>query len=397
MRVPGDKSISHRALIIGALAAGTSTVRGLSTGDDVRRTRQAAEALGAEIEDVDGGIQISGGMLVEPPGPLDLGNSGTSMRLLAGVCAAEPIEVVLTGDESLRSRPMDRVGDPLRLMGATVEGSHPPVRIRGGGLHGIDYEPPMASAQVKGAVLFAGLQAEGETVVREPVPTRAHTEEMLAAAGADLVVDGGVVRVRPSKLEPADLEVPGDPSQAAFWIVAACIVPGSDLTLEGLYLGPQRDGFLEVLRRMGADLEVGESAVRARSGELAGTEVPADEIPGLIDEIPVLVVAAAMASGRTRFSGVGELRVKESDRVASILELLTMFGVEATAEGDTLAVEGTGRLRGGATVDSHGDHRIAMAAAVAGLAADGTTTIDGWDVVATSYPGFEEDLRSCTA
>ncbi len=396
--VPGDKSISHRALILATLAEGTSAVRGLSDGGDVVRTRSAVQAMGATID----GEKIIGGRsrLHEPSDIVDLGNSGTGIRLLAGLCAGFPWLTVLTGDESVRRRPMSRVAEPLRLMGARVdgrdEGRLPPLAVRGGALHGIDYHLPVPSAQVKSAVLLAGLSAEGETVVRQPVVTRAHTEEMLAACGADLDVseDGLVVRLRPSTLQPFELDVPGDPSQAAFWVVAACVVPGSEVIVEDVYIGPARTGFLDVLDRMGADIErLGERSIRARySPDLHGTGVWPAEIAGLIDEIPVLAVAAAVAEGPTRFLDVAELRVKESDRVATIIDGLGALGAGVSVDGDALHVAGGVALRG-AAVQSHGDHRIAMALAVAGLVAEGTTTIEGWEAVATSYPGFERDLE----
>ena len=396
--VPGDKSISHRALILAALAEGTSVVRGLSDGDDVARTRAAIEAMGAGVE----GEKVTGGRgrLHEPDDVLDMGNSGTGIRLLAGLCAGFGWLTVLTGDESIRRRPMSRVVEPLRVMGASVDGRDggrlPPLAVRGGALRGIDYDLPVPSAQVKSAVLLAGLSAQGETVVRQPVVTRAHTEEMLRAAGVDVDVstDGLVVRLHPSPLQPFELDVPGDPSQAAFWIVAACIVPGSEVVVDDVYIGPARMGFLEVLERMGADVErVGERSIRARhSPDLHGTTVGPAEIAGLIDEIPVLAVAGAVAGGHTGFIDVGELRVKESDRVATIIEGLGGLGAAVTYADDGLYVRGGASLRAG-TVHSHWDHRIAMALAIAGLVADGTTEIQGWGAVATSYPGFERDLE----
>ena len=402
LRVPGDKSISHRALLLAARAEGTSHVTGLSDGDDVKHTAAAVAAMGAVIE----GDRITGGraLLHEPHHVVDVGNSGTGIRLLAGYCAAFDWLTVLEGDSSIAGRPMDRVLTPLRQMGAAVDGRHggcyPPLVIRGGHLHGIDYTPPMASAQVKSCVLLAGLGAEGETVVREPVPTRAHTEEMLAACGADIAVDGGVVRLRPSPLQPFELDVPGDPSQAAFWVVAACIVPGSDVVIENVYTGRGRSEFIGVLQRMGADVHIDGPDIHARySPDLHGTEVGGDEVPGLQDEIPVLAVAAAVAEGTTTFTDAAELKVKETDRVATTTELLQALGARAEPRADGLVVHGTpGRLRPG-VIRSHGDHRIAMAGAVAGLAA-GTgevTTVEGWEAVATSYPRFEEDLRTCVS
>jgi 3-phosphoshikimate 1-carboxyvinyltransferase len=325
---------------------------------------------------------------------IDVGNSGTGMRLLAGWSAPFAWRTVLQGDASVSSRPMDRVADPLRRMGARVDERYPPLVIDGGGLHGIDYTVPMASAQVKGCVLLAGLGAEGETIVRERVATRAHTEEMLAACGADISVDGLVIALRPSPLAPLDLDIPGDPSQAAFWIVAGCIVHGSEIAVENVYLGAARAGFIDVLRRMGAAIEVDGSTVVARSSSLHGTEVDGAEIPSL-DEVPILAVAAAVAEGMTTFHGVGELRVKESDRLATVISELGALGVRAEAIGDDLVVRGGG-LRPG-VVRSHGDHRIAMAMAVAGLSIEGRTRIEGWDAVATSYPSFQEDLKACAS
>jgi len=419
IRVPGDKSVSHRALLLGALARGESTLRGLSDGDDVARTAAALGALGAHVESdpASGTTVVSGGpdALREPVRPLDLGNSGTTMRLLAGVVAGRPWTTELTGDESLSRRPMDRVAVPLRRMGAEVEGRGegclPPLTIRGGPLHGIDYTTPVASAQVKSCLLLAGLSARGDTIVREGVLTRRHTEELLARCGAHIAEEGGngtdhVVRLGPSELAPLELDVPGDPSQAAFWIVAACLVPGSEVTVEGVYVGRGRRGYLDVLARMGAGIDevpttgpgdlAATADVVARFGPLHGTEVDASEITGL-DEVPVLAVAAACASGDTVFRAVGELRVKESDRLAGVAELVRLFGARADVDGNDLVVRGAGRLVP-ATVDAHGDHRMAMAAAVAGLAAGAEPTrIAGWAAVATSYPRFASDLTALRA
>ncbi|MEO6120691.1 MAG: 3-phosphoshikimate 1-carboxyvinyltransferase, partial [Acidimicrobiales bacterium] len=395
----GDKSISHRALLLGALAEGTSTVHGLSTGADVAATAAAVVALGAEV---DGGRITGGrGRLHRPASVIDVGNSGTTLRLLAGMCAAFAWDTTFDGDDSIRRRPMERVAEPLRRMGAGVDGATAPLTVRGGNLHGIDYDLPVASAQVKGAVLLAALGAEGETVVRETVPTRAHTEEMLAACGVDLEVSGDrlVTRLRPAKLEPFELAVPGDPSQAAFWVVAACIVPGSEVVVEQVYVGQARAGFVDVLRRMGAEVELDRldattADIHARSGPLRGTVVGGDEVPGLIDEIPVLAVAAAMADGPTVFRDAGELAVKETDRIAAVTAGLSALGARVEALPDGLVVGGGGGLRA-ATVSSRGDHRMAMALAVAGLAVAGgrPTVVDGWDAVATSYPDFADDLR----
>jgi 3-phosphoshikimate 1-carboxyvinyltransferase len=403
LRMPGDKSISHRALLLAALAEGRSSVGGLSDGADVVGTRRAIEALGAATDDVDGRVVVDGGGLHEPEDVIDVGNSGTTIRLLTGLCAALPFLTVLAGDESIARRPMDRVAVPLRLMGATIEGRDdgrfPPLSVRGGDLHGITYRTPVPSAQVKSAVLLAGLGADGDTVVEEDVPTRAHTEELLARFGADVEVDDGRVRVRRSRPEPFTFDIPGDPSQAAFWVVAATLVPGSDLVIEDLYLGPARSGFLDVLVRMGADLEIdhdpeaGTGTVRVRPAALHGTTVVGAEIVGL-DEVPALAIAAGAAEGMTRFVDVGELRAKASARLATVSAALRAVGGTAEVDGDALVIDG-GTLRGG-VVASHGDHRIAMAAAVAGLASvDAAVTIEGWEAVATSYPRFEQDLGEC--
>jgi 3-phosphoshikimate 1-carboxyvinyltransferase len=405
--VPGDKSISHRALLLAAQADGRSRLTGLSDGDDVARTAAAVGALGAEVDGrAPGPVDITGGRarLREPEGVIDVGNSATGMRLLAGFVASFDWLTVLEGDASVARRPMARVVEPLRRMGATVDGRHggtlPPLVVRGGDLAGIDYTPPVASAQVKSAVLLAGLGAAEDTIVRESVLTRTHTEELLSACGAkvDVTPDerGQVVRLRPSTLYPLTLEVPGDPSHAAFWVVAASIVPGSEVVVERVYVGPGRSGFLDVLARMGAsvDLQWRDTAtadIVVRHAGLHGTEVTGDEVPAVVDEIPVLAVAAAMADGATTFRDLAELRLKESDRVATVGSELSALGARVESVGDDLVVIGGSRLRG-AGVRSHGDHRVAMAMAVAGLAARGGTTVSGWDAVATSYPGFASDL-----
>lgn len=407
--VPGDKSISHRALLLAALAEGTSVLTGLSEGDDVVRTRLAVAALGAAVvcDPSTGAVTVEGGRgrLSAPADAVDLGNSGTGMRLLAGVVAGVPGVTRLTGDASLRSRPMDRIAGPLEQMGAVVSGVGerclPPLAVTGGRLTGIDYTPPMASAQVKGAVLFAGLDAEGETVVREPVATRAHTEEMLAEAGAEVSVErwgsGRIVRLRRSTLHPVDRAVPGDPSQAAFWAVAGVVVPGSAITVDRVHLGSERIGFVHVLVRMGASVTLhddggGVGSLTASHSALVGTTVEAAEIPSL-DEVPILAVAALVAEGPTRFRDVGELRVKESDRLAGTVRLIEAFGGTARVDGDDLVVDGGTAPRPG-TIDAEGDHRMAMAAAVAGAACpEGPATIvTGWGSVATSYPGFADTL-----
>ncbi len=410
LRVPGDKSISHRAILLAALAEGGSQLAGLSDGLDVAHTLGAVEACGAAVEPAASGVvTIKGGRLREPDAVIDVGNSGTGIRLLAGWSAAQPWLTVLAGDASIARRPMDRVAAPLRAMGAVVDGRDggrlPPLVIRGGGLRGIDYTLPVASAQVKGAILLAGLGADGETTVREPAPLRAHTEELLELCGADIQRIPGVVIVRRSKLSPFKLDVPGDPSQAAFWVVAACVVPGSDVVVEHVYVGPARAGFVDVLHRMGADLalEGYDPATRtadlhARYRPLQATVVRGAEVPGLIDEIPVLAVAAALAEGSTTFADAQELIVKESDRIATVSAGLGRLGVTVEPRADGLVVHGrAGQPLSGGRVDAQGDHRIAMAMAVAGLAATRPTSVAGWEVVATSYPNFEEDLRRCVS
>jgi 3-phosphoshikimate 1-carboxyvinyltransferase len=414
LRAPGDKSISHRAALLAALAEGRSELRRLSAGTDVAHTLAAVARCGADVSGTtgaNGAITVTGGRshLREPGAVIDVGNSGTGIRLLAGWSSAFPWLTVLEGDASIAERPMGRVAEPLRTMGAQLDGRDhgrlPPLVIRGGALKGIDYRLPVASAQVKAAVLLAGLSADGETTVREDITTRAHTEEMLAACGADMDRGPGWVTVRRSRLSPFRLDVPADPSQAAFWVVAACVVPGSHLVLEDTYVGSARAGFLDVLRRMGADIvlegfdDVRHTAdIRVRYRPLQATSVGGAEVPGLIDEIPVLAVAAARAEGVTTFADAAELRVKESDRVASVVAALQAVGVAAEGRPDGLVVPGLGgRPLDGGAVDSCGDHRVAMAMAVAGVDGAGPTVVAGWESVATSYPGFEEDLRRCVS
>jgi 3-phosphoshikimate 1-carboxyvinyltransferase len=411
VRVPGDKGISHRALIFGALAEGRSHITGLAGGDDVRRTRRALRDLGVRVTGSGAHATVTGrgvGGLVEPTRVLDCGNSGTSIRLLTGLLAGRPFLSVLTGDASLVTRPMARIAEPLRAMGAHIDGrdggTRAPLVVRGGSLAGTQHSLAVASAQVKTALVLAGLQAEGTTLVSEPAPSRDHTERMLGALGAPLRrVDERAVEVTRGAPHPFELAVPGDPSSAAFWVVAAALTPGSEVTVEGVALNPARIGFVDVLCRMGAAITVehtgdvlGEpvGALHVTGGPLHATVVEGVEIPWVIDEIPVLAVAATFAEGVTEFRDAGELRVKESDRIATVAAMLGAFGagVETTTDGFS--------VRGGrpvpARVESHGDHRIAMAAAVAALALDGETTITGWRATATSYPEFGADLAVLT-
>lgn len=402
--VPGDKSISHRALLIGALARQRSRLRNLSPGEDVTATRRLIERQGARVNGDRRELIIE---RATAPGAdalsVDCANSGTTMRLGAGFLAASSRTALLWGDASLSRRPMARVLAPLTAMGAkawSVDG-HAPVVVQGGSLRGIDFRPEQPSAQVKGAILLAALSAEGETTVREAVPTRAHTEEMLRDAGVAISSSEGRSTLRPGPVAALDMEIPGDPSAAAFWVVGASIVPGSKVLVERIYRGPGRNGFLEVLARMGADfnrIERGNNLVdlEVRHAPLTSTEIiDPSEIAACVDELPALAVAAACARGITVIKGAQELRIKESDRLAAMTEGLRAFGVGVEATADGLVIEGRGELGlVGATVDSCRDHRIAMALAVAGLAARGRTEIDGWESVAVSDPGFEQQLAA---
>lgn len=409
VRVPGDKSVSHRALILGALAEGETVVEGLSSGADVASTRTCLSALGVEISGAAPSVRVRGrgvGGLKAPAGDLDAGNSGTTMRLLAGVLAGHAFPARFTGDESLTRRPMKRVAEPLRKMGASIglsEAGTAPMTVSGGGLKGIEYAPPMASAQVKSAVLLAGLHAKGETVVVEPAATRDHTERMLEAFGVRVGVSGLRVSVEGgSRLRSTKVLIPGDPSSAAFWAVAAVLAPGSELAVRGVGANPTRTGYLNVLARMGADIhrepargEGGEAIedLIVSSSELRGTDVSADEVPGLIDEVPILALAAALASGESRFRGLGELRHKESDRLAGIASLLTSFGARARVENDDLLITGTKTLRP-AQVDSLGDHRLAMTGYIAGFLAPGESGVSDAACAEISYPTFYDDFNA---
>lgn len=402
---PGDKSISHRALILSALADGESVISHLADGADVEHTARALTAFGAELTRDGDTVRVVGGALHEPDRVVYTGNSGTGIRLLAGLAAGLPGLTVLHGDMSVNSRPMDRVVVPLRQMGAAIDargdGRLPPLTIRGARLRAISYDMPMPSAQVKSAILLAGLEANGETVVHEQLLSRSHTEEMLSARGADIETSGTTIRLRPSRLKALDERVPVDPSQAAFWIVAGAVGDASNMTIENVYLGSARRGFLDVLARMGAQVSVEEPTgsgtgctVRVAGGELHGVSIEPNEIPGLVDEIPILAVAAALATGTTVIRGATELRFKESDRIKSTARMLAAFGVEVSEFDDGLSIAGGTKLVG-AEVDSGGDHRIAMAGAIAGLLARGRTTIHGMEAVGTSYPGFLDDLNRC--
>ena len=404
IRVPGDKSISHRAIMLGSLADGVTRISGFLEGEDSLATLNAFRQMGVRIDGPDGGSVVVHGVgmhgLQVPAAPLDLGNSGTSMRLLAGLLAGQGLTVTLVGDPSLSSRPMQRVTEPLVRMGArieTTEAGTAPLRIQPcGRLEGIDYVLPMASAQVKSCLLMAGLYATGETCVTEPAPTRDHTERMLAGFGYAVRRDGARVCVTGGgRLKACNIDVPADISSAAFFLVGASIAPGSDLTLEHVGLNSTRTGVIHILRLMGADIvPVNERTVggepvadiRVRASRLRGIAIPEEQVPLAIDEFPALFVAAACADGETRLSGAAELRVKESDRIQVMADGLQRLGVDATPAADGIVIRG-GRL-GGGTVNSHGDHRIAMSFAVAALRAQGPIRIQDCTNVDTSFPGF---------
>ena len=408
--VPGDKSIAHRAIILGALADGLTEISGCPRSEDCQRTLGAVQTLGVEVEGWEGEcLRIYGKGLRgfrEAADVLDCGNSGTTMRLLAGVLAGQPFLSVLTGDASLRRRPMDRIIIPLRQMGAEIRGraqdTLPPLAVRGGGLRGVTYRSPVPSAQVKSAVLLAGLFADGPTTVIEPVTSRDHTERMLEACGQRVERGERKVTVMPSgSLQPNKISVPGDFSSAAFFVVAGLILPDSDLTLEGVGVNPTRTGLLEVLQAMGGaiqvlpmDESVGEPRARLqiRSSRLRGVSIGGDLVPRLIDEIPVLAVAAACAEGKTVIRDAAELRVKESDRIRTIAVELSRMGVRTEELPDGLIIHGGHGLRG-AGCGSYGDHRVAMALTVAGLRADGETTVLDTGCIRTSFPGFVETLQ----
>ncbi|MFQ5803038.1 MAG: 3-phosphoshikimate 1-carboxyvinyltransferase [Candidatus Methylomirabilales bacterium] len=408
IRVPGDKSISHRAIILGALAEGVTEISGYLRSEDCQRTLEAVRALGIHLE---GGepLRIHGrGLhgLREAGDILDCGNSGTTIRLLAGMLSGQPFLSILTGDASLRRRPMDRVVLPLRQMGAEIWGrardTLPPLAVRGGRLRGLRYQSPVASAQVKSAILLAGLFAEGPTTVIEPTRSRDHSERLLKAAGQMVETEGREVTLVPAgTLRTDPISIPGDFSSAAFFLVAGLILPDSDLTIEGVGVNPTRTGLLEVLRAMGGVVEVeqeGESAgeprarLRVRTSRLKGVRIGGDLIPRLIDEIPALAVAAACAEGKTIIQDAGELRVKESDRIRAIAAALNRMEVRTEEIEDGLIIHGCESLRG-ASCESHGDHRMAMAFTVAGLRADKETSILGTACIQTSFPGFVQTLQ----
>jgi 3-phosphoshikimate 1-carboxyvinyltransferase len=411
--VPGDKSISHRALLLGAIAHGVSTIRNWLPAADCQATLNALRALGVEVEQISPtellvhGVGLRGPQ--SPAAPIDCQGSGTSMRLLAGILAGLPFTSTLDGHAGLRRRPMERVAVPLREMGADVvtHGGRPPLTITGGGLRGIDYHLPVASAQVKSAILLAGLYAEGQTVVRQPGPSRDHTERMLRAQGAHVEVRDDTITLTPNtqSLAPVSLTIPADLSSAAFPLVAALLLHVGDVTLEGVGVNPTRTGLLDVLGEMGAEIvwlnqteQAGEPVADlvARPSRLRGVEVSGEVVVRMIDEFPILAVAATQAEGETLVRDARELRVKETDRIAAVVAELQSLEAHIRERDDGFVIEGPTRLRG-ARVHSHGDHRLAMALVIAGLIAEGETVVEGVEVIADSFPDFVRLMQALGA
>lgn len=413
---PGDKSISHRAALLNSIADGNAHVSNFCVGDDRASMLRCLRGLGAKIRkhagcDISGsdecfeirGVGLDG--LSEPGTALNAGNSGTTMRLVTGLLAAQPFFSVITGDRSLRNRPMKRIATPLTSMGAVIsgrrDGSLAPLAVNGGNLHGIDYEMPVASAQLKSSILIAGLYAEGRTTVRQPALSRDHTERMMGAMGADVVTEDLNVTVRPSRLKSINVNVPCDISGASFWMVAGCCHPNARVRVKSVGINPSRAGVLEVLQSMGAKLTLenvveagGEPSadIVAESSDLVGIELSGDIIPRIIDEIPVLALAACFARGTTVIRDAGELRVKESDRISATVDGLRRLGASIEETDDGMIIKGGARLRG-AACDGFGDHRIAMTMGIAGLVADGETTVVGAEAASVSYPEFWDTLR----
>ncbi|MED4581394.1 3-phosphoshikimate 1-carboxyvinyltransferase [Brevibacillus choshinensis] len=409
VKVPGDKSISHRAVMFGSLAEGTTTIEGFLTGADCLSTISCFRRMGIQIEQHGDKVTVEGKGwygLQEPSERLDVGNSGTTIRLMSGIMSTQPFHVVMEGDESIAKRPMRRVIGPLRQMGAKIDGrkdgEFTPLAIRGGDLEGISYQSPVASAQVKSAILLAGLQAKGVTSVTEPHLSRDHTERMLAAFGVNVVRDGLTVSVEGGQsLKGRAIQVPGDISSAAFLIAAVMMVPGSSLLIENVGINPSRTGIIDVVQAMGGDLElVNERVVNeepvadllVKHSQLQGIEIAGDIIPRLIDEIPVIAVMATQAKGHTVIRDAEELKVKETDRIATVVSQLSKFGAKVTPTDDGMIIEGESVLSG-AVIDSMGDHRIGMAMAIAGLSASGETVIENEEAIDVSFPGFAELLE----
>jgi 3-phosphoshikimate 1-carboxyvinyltransferase len=427
LRPPPDKSVSHRAALIGAMADGPTRITGYLDSEDTRATLRAVAAVGAEVRE--GEQDEHGGVFVEVEGvglrgarsaEIDVGNAGTLLRLMPGWLAGQPDgEWTFDGDESIRRRPVDRIADPLKLMGAEVDardGRLPPLQLRGSRLHGIDYEMPVASAQVKSCLLLAGLLADGDTTIHEPILTRDHTERMLASMGASLRREGDALIISPAeRLEAGDVPVPGDFSSGAFFIAAALLVRESGISLREVGINRNRIGLLSILSRMGVEMGAAHDEGRAitvheirepgpepiatlyvRTAPLHGAEITATDVPAAIDELPLIALLACFAEGETVVGGAEELRAKESDRIAGVVEGLSALGAEIEARPDGFAVRGVGGLRGG-TIDARGDHRLAMVGAVAGLASEEGVEVEGFEAVAVSYPRFEQDLRALLA
>ncbi len=404
---PGDKSISHRAAIFNAIADGEARVENYGTGADLASTLRVLRGLGTQIDrHDDGAFTVRGGILAEPSDILNTGNSGTTTRLMAGVLAGQPFMSVMTGDRSIRSRPMARIVDPLRLMGAEVDGRDggrlAPLTFRGGSLHGIEYRMPVASAQVKSALLLAGLFAEGETTLEQPAVSRDHTELMFRSMGVQVIEDGLTVSVRPGRLTAMDVTVPADISSAAYWLVAGVCHPDAEVRVRNVGVNPTRTGILDALAMMGADVSVenerteGGEAVAdlvARSSSLRAAEIGGDLIPRLVDEVPVLALAACFAEGTTVIRDASELRVKESDRLMASRVELSRSGAQVEELDDGLRITG-GRALQGATHRTYADHRIAMTMGIAGLVAAGETTVQSAQTASVSYPTFWDDLES---
>lgn len=407
--VPGDKSISHRAVMFGALGKGATQVRGWLAAGDTEASLASVQQLGVQVErHTKHELTIRGGQLYPPQGPLNLVNAGTGIRLIAGIMCGQPFESVLDGSEQLRRRPMKRILTPLQMMGADIRATNDraPLTIKPAPLHGIKYDMPMASAQVKSAVLLAGLFARGATAVVQPGPARDHTERMLGAMGVDISSDGTTIVLNPNgDLRPLDLTVPGDISSAAFLIVAALLVPGSDITLTGINLNPTRTGIIDVLKAMGADITVTETGleagepvgeIRVRHSELKGTQVGGKVVVEMIDEFPILMVAALHATGQTVVRDAQELRVKETDRISVMAGELAKMGADITETPDGFIIDGPQKLNG-AIVDGHDDHRVSMSLSVAGLVAEGDTTVLDAKCAGDSFPAFAETLTGLGA
>ncbi len=409
--VPGDKSISHRGVMLGSISKGKSIITGFLLGEDCLSTIKCFRQLGVEVNQQGNRIEVIGrgtNGLMEPNDVLDAGNSGTTMRLMSGILAGQDFMSVVTGDGSLRKRPMARVSVPLREMGATIDGREngklAPLVIRGGNLKGIDYKLPVSSAQVKSAVLLAGIYADGVTKVTEKVQTRDHTERMLKSFGGNINCEDGYITVKRSELEGQEVEVPGDISSAAFFMVAAAAREGSHLVIKNVGLNPTRTGIIDVLMNMGADItldnirssggeEIGDIVIKGK--KLQGTNITKEIIPRLIDEIPVIAVAASMAEGTTRITGAEELKFKESNRITATVDELKKLGVNIKELPDGMEIVGPNKI-GGGTVESYDDHRIAMAMAICGLFAEEPVAINDSHCIAISFPEFEDKLKAIT-